>query len=126
MQRRAYKVRSWTDAEDFLTKLAQASGKLMRGGEPDLNTAAKMVLYDWQRGKIPFFKLPPDYTPDTPAAAGPSADVAADVTASSAPAYSAVAGPSDEQVGDPLMIPIHCHPCISFVWTGPLGLFKTC
>lgn len=33
----------------------------MRGGEPDLNTAAKGVLYDWQRGKIPFFKLPPDY-----------------------------------------------------------------
>ncbi|EIE27819.1 NGP1NT-domain-containing protein, partial [Coccomyxa subellipsoidea C-169] len=58
--RRAYKVRTWTDAEDFLTKLAQASGKLMRGGEPDLNTAAKMVLYDWQRGKIPFFRLPPD------------------------------------------------------------------
>lgn len=96
-------MRSWADAEDFLTKLAQASGKLMRGGEPDLNTAAKMVLYDWQRGKIPFFKLPPDYTPDTPAAAGAIADVAADAAASSAPADSAAAGPSDEQVGDLLM-----------------------
>ncbi|BDA48334.1 Nuclear/nucleolar GTPase 2 [Coccomyxa sp. Obi] len=95
--RRAYKVRSWTDAEDFLTKLAQASGKLMRGGEPDLNTAAKMVLYDWQRGKIPFFKLPPDYTPNAPVAAAPTADVAA----SSAPADSAAAGPSDEQAAVP-------------------------
>jgi nuclear GTP-binding protein len=23
-----------------------------------------MVLYDWQRGKIPYFTLPPDYKPD--------------------------------------------------------------
>ena len=41
--------------------LAWSAGKLGKGGEPDLNTAAKMVLYDWQRGKIPFFTLPPDY-----------------------------------------------------------------
>ena len=46
---------------DFLTQLARNSGKLLRGGEPDLNTAARMVLYDWQRGKIPYFALPPDY-----------------------------------------------------------------
>ena len=42
-QRRAYKIRFWRDAEDFLTQLANAAGKLLRGGEPDLNTAAKMV-----------------------------------------------------------------------------------
>ncbi len=100
LQRRAYKVRTWTDAEDFLTKLAQASGKLMRGGEPDLNTAAKMVLYDWQRGKIPFFRLPPDYLPDPPAlpAAGRDADVAASPAAEAAAGAAAVAGPSDDQV----------------------------
>lgn len=23
-----------------------------------------MVLYDWQRGKIPYFSLPPDYKPE--------------------------------------------------------------
>jgi len=43
VQRRAYKIRFWRDAEDFLTQLANAGGKLLRGGEPDLNTAAKMV-----------------------------------------------------------------------------------
>jgi nuclear GTP-binding protein len=32
---------------------------LLQGGEPDLMTAAKMVLHDWQRGKIPFFVPPP-------------------------------------------------------------------
>ena len=68
MQRRAYKVKQWHDAEDFLTKLAQASGKLLKGGEADLNTAAKMVLYDWQRGKIPFFVLPPGATSEAPSA----------------------------------------------------------
>ena len=68
MQRRAYKIKHWHDAEDFLTRLAQVSGKLLKGGEPDLNTAAKMVLYDWQRGKIPFFVLPPGTTAEAPSA----------------------------------------------------------
>lgn len=54
-------MQSWEDAEDFLTQLAKNSGRLLRGGEPDLNTTAKGMLYDWQRGKIPFFTLPPDY-----------------------------------------------------------------
>lgn len=60
--RRAYKLKSWTDSEDFLSQVARHTGKLGKGGEPDLNTAAKMVLHDWQRGKIPFFTLPADYS----------------------------------------------------------------
>jgi nuclear GTP-binding protein len=31
---------------------------LLKGGEPDLNTVAKMILNDWIRGKIPFYTLP--------------------------------------------------------------------
>jgi ribosome biogenesis GTPase A len=30
-----------------------------QGGEPDVDTVAKMVLYDWQRGKVPWFSPPP-------------------------------------------------------------------
>lgn len=56
--RRAYKLKGWKDAEDFLGQVALGAGKLCKGGDPDLNTAAKMVLHDWQRGKIPFFTLP--------------------------------------------------------------------
>jgi nuclear GTP-binding protein len=67
--RRAYKLAGWTDAEDFLEQVARGAGKLGKGGEPDLNTAAKMVLHDWQRGKIPFFTLPADYD-ESAAAAG--------------------------------------------------------
>eukprot|EP00775_Hariotina_reticulata_P005449 gene5449-5682_t len=67
--RRAYRIKSWTDHEDFLEQLARATGKLLKGGDPDLNTAARIVLYDWQRGKIPFYKLPPGYTDQPPGAA---------------------------------------------------------
>lgn len=39
---------------------------LFQGGEPDLMTVAKMVLHDWQRGKIPFFVPPPQETGTNP------------------------------------------------------------
>eukprot|EP00210_Caulerpa_lentillifera_P005434 g5196.t1 len=61
---RAYQIKSWSDAEDFLDQMAKRSGKLLKGGDPDYKTVARMVLNDWQRGKIPFFTLPPDYQPD--------------------------------------------------------------
>ncbi|XP_072993691.1 nuclear/nucleolar GTPase 2 [Typha latifolia] len=56
---RAYKIKDWVDETDFLVQLSKSTGKLLKGGEPDLTTAAKMVLHDWQRGKIPFFVPPP-------------------------------------------------------------------
>ncbi|CAL0310641.1 unnamed protein product [Lupinus luteus] len=56
---RAYKIKEWEDDNDFLVQLCKSSGKLLRGGEPDLMTAAKMILHDWQRGRIPFFVPPP-------------------------------------------------------------------
>jgi nuclear GTP-binding protein len=37
-----------------------------QGGEPDLTTVAKMVLHDWQRGKIPFFVPPPQHEDAAP------------------------------------------------------------
>jgi nuclear GTP-binding protein len=49
----------WNDSEEFLTKIALRSGRLLKGGEPDLNTVAKMVLNDFQRGRLPFFVKPP-------------------------------------------------------------------
>ncbi|XP_051138763.1 nuclear/nucleolar GTPase 2 [Andrographis paniculata] len=56
---RAYKISDWEDDNDFLLQLCKSTGKLLKGGEPDLMTAAKMILHDWQRGKIPFFVPPP-------------------------------------------------------------------
>ncbi|XP_075029993.1 nucleolar GTP-binding protein 2 isoform X4 [Calonectris borealis] len=58
--RKTYKIDSWKDTEDFLEKLASRTGKLLKGGEPDMQTVSKMVLNDWQRGRIPFFVKPPN------------------------------------------------------------------
>uniref|UniRef100_A0A8C7E6A6 Nucleolar GTP-binding protein 2 n=1 Tax=Naja naja TaxID=35670 RepID=A0A8C7E6A6_NAJNA len=58
--RKTYKIETWENAEDFLKKLALQTGKLLKGGEPDLHTVSRMVLNDWQRGRIPFFVKPPN------------------------------------------------------------------
>lgn len=47
------------DAIAFLEQLARKSGKLLKGGEADLDTVAKSVLNDFLRGKIPWFVPPP-------------------------------------------------------------------
>lgn len=46
--------------EDFLDKLARMKGRLLKGGEPDLDGVAKILLSDWVRGRIPFFVSPPE------------------------------------------------------------------
>ncbi|KAJ3546180.1 hypothetical protein NM688_g5543 [Phlebia brevispora] len=48
------------DAETFLDKLARMKGRLLKGGEPDLDSVAKIMLSDWVRGRIPFFISPPE------------------------------------------------------------------
>ncbi|CDJ27069.1 nucleolar GTP-binding protein NOG2, putative [Eimeria mitis] len=50
---------TWEDAEEFLALLAVRLGKLKKGGEPDISTAARIMLYDLQRGKLPYYVLPP-------------------------------------------------------------------
>ncbi|CAE7243627.1 Gnl2 [Symbiodinium pilosum] len=51
---------TWRDSEEFLTLLGKKMGKLVKGGEADIDTAARIVLYDWQRGRIPYFTAPPE------------------------------------------------------------------
>jgi len=55
---KTYKIEKWTDSVDFLEQMAKKSGKLFKGGEPDIGSVAKMVLNDWQRGKLPFYVAP--------------------------------------------------------------------
>lgn len=54
-----YGVAEWRDVIDFLEQLAKLRGKLIGGGQPDVEAAARMILYDWQRGKLPWFNAPP-------------------------------------------------------------------
>jgi nuclear GTP-binding protein len=48
------------DPDQVLDKLARMKGRLLKGGEPDLDGVAKILLSDWVRGKIPFFVPPPE------------------------------------------------------------------
>ena len=48
------------DPDEVLDKLARMKGRLLKGGEPDLDGVAKILLSDWVRGKIPYFVLPPE------------------------------------------------------------------
>ena len=52
-------ILSWVDAEDFIGQVAEKTGKLKKGGEPDINNVCKSIIFDWQRGNIPFFSKPP-------------------------------------------------------------------
>uniref|UniRef100_A0A2K6VK87 Nucleolar GTP-binding protein 2 n=1 Tax=Onchocerca volvulus TaxID=6282 RepID=A0A2K6VK87_ONCVO len=56
---KTYSIDPWDDMYDFLMKICIKTGRLLKGGEPDLNTAAKIVLNDFQRGRLPYYVLPP-------------------------------------------------------------------
>ena len=46
---RNYNIQSWNDSHDFLTQLAKVKGKLLKGGEPDINNVSVSMINDWQR-----------------------------------------------------------------------------
>ncbi|KAI9438934.1 P-loop containing nucleoside triphosphate hydrolase protein [Lactarius indigo] len=54
-----YNLPSFNTALEFLTMLALSTGRLLRGGTPDILAAARQVLVDWNHHKIPFFSEPP-------------------------------------------------------------------
>lgn len=56
---RTYELKGYKDHIQFLELLARKGGRLLRGGEPDVDGVAKMVLNDFLRGKIPWFTPPP-------------------------------------------------------------------
>ena len=56
---RTYDVREFSNATEFLEMLARKGGRLLKGGEADVDGVAKMVLNDFLRGKIPWFTPPP-------------------------------------------------------------------
>ncbi|KAL9065430.1 MAG: hypothetical protein Q9161_008241 [Pseudevernia consocians] len=56
---RTYGIGGFETATEFLKLLARKGGRLLKGGEADVDGAAKMVLNDFVRGKIPWFTPPP-------------------------------------------------------------------
>lgn len=56
---RTYEISGWSNATEFLEKIARKHGRLLKGGEPDESGIAKLILNDFNRGKIPWFVPPP-------------------------------------------------------------------
>lgn len=56
---RTYQIKGYKNHIEFLELLARKGGRLLHGGEPDVDGVAKMVLNDFLRGKIPWFTPPP-------------------------------------------------------------------
>ncbi|KAJ9530208.1 hypothetical protein QJQ45_023474 [Haematococcus lacustris] len=54
-----YKTPAFKDVDEFLAAVAGSRGKLRKGGVPNMAAAARIVLQDWNDGRIPYFTLPP-------------------------------------------------------------------
>jgi len=55
-----YKIPMFSTPTEFLHHVATKRGKIMRGGVPDVESAARVVLHDWNSGKIPYYTIPPE------------------------------------------------------------------
>lgn len=56
---RTYAVKDFDNATQFLELMARKGGRLLKGGEADVDGVARMVLNDFLRGKLPWFTPPP-------------------------------------------------------------------
>ncbi|KAJ1607825.1 P-loop GTPase [Cryptosporidium canis] len=59
-----YKIPMFNSVSEFLTNVSISRGKLNKGGVPDTNSAAMIVLTDWFNGKIPYYSFPPQNNSD--------------------------------------------------------------
>ena len=55
-----YHITDYSNADEVLNLVARGIGKLKRGGIPDQSMAARLVLNDWNMGKIKYFTHPPE------------------------------------------------------------------
>lgn len=54
-----YDITEYKSPEEFLAKKAVKMGKLIRGGVPDVRSAARSLIQDWNVGKIKYCTQPP-------------------------------------------------------------------
>ncbi|OAX39703.1 P-loop containing nucleoside triphosphate hydrolase protein [Rhizopogon vinicolor AM-OR11-026] len=62
---RLYNLPEFSSTLEFLTMLALSSGRLLKGGTPDLLSAGRHILMDWNHQKIPYFSVPPTIHPSS-------------------------------------------------------------
>ncbi|NXX18280.1 GNL3 protein, partial [Podargus strigoides] len=54
-----YSIPDFRNTEEFLTLIAQKRGMLKKGGVPDIENIAKLLLCDWTGAKISYHSQPP-------------------------------------------------------------------
>jgi ribosome biogenesis GTPase A len=57
---KTYKIKA-DDAYEVLKLLAAKRGFLLKGGELNIDEASRLILRDWQSGKLKFYKLPENF-----------------------------------------------------------------
>lgn len=55
---------SWENSTELLEAVAKRAGRLLKGGEPCLRSAAIMLINDFQRGRLPHYVAPPELKED--------------------------------------------------------------
>ncbi|KAH9946725.1 hypothetical protein B0H21DRAFT_742131 [Amylocystis lapponica] len=65
MLKKIYNLPQIGSTLEFLTMLALTTGRLLKGGTPDILAAARHVLMDWNHQKIPYFSVPPTIHPSS-------------------------------------------------------------
>jgi len=50
-----YRIAEFETTNQFLAQIARKTGKLCKGYVPNVEAAAKIVLRDWNNGKIPYY-----------------------------------------------------------------------
>ncbi|KAG7087550.1 hypothetical protein E1B28_013506 [Marasmius oreades] len=60
-----YNLPGFSSTLEFLTMLALTSGRLLKGGTPDITSTARQVITDWNHQKIPYFSVPPEIHPSS-------------------------------------------------------------
>ncbi|KAJ7647392.1 P-loop containing nucleoside triphosphate hydrolase protein [Roridomyces roridus] len=60
-----YNLPEFNSTIEFLTMAALSSGRLLKGGTPDLTATARHILTDWNHQKIPYYSEPPAVHPSS-------------------------------------------------------------
>lgn len=55
---------TWTTSLQLMEMISQRSGRLLKGGEPCLRSAAITIINDFQRGRLPHYVAPPELKED--------------------------------------------------------------
>ncbi|KAF7321329.1 Proteophosphoglycan ppg4 [Mycena kentingensis (nom. inval.)] len=60
-----YNLPIFSSTLEFLTMAALSSGRLLKGGTPDITATAKQIINDWNHQKIPYYSEPPTIHPSS-------------------------------------------------------------